>query len=70
MKICPVKSYNHPFVYLSVRDYLGVDMDGMIGIPLDELVQGVAKEVIEEMNDANREMFDESISSLSGLRKR
>ncbi len=55
MKMCRVQEYRMPFVYLNVRDYLGVDIDGMIGVPLDELVQEIANDVVKEMNDGYRQ---------------
>jgi hypothetical protein len=52
-RVCPVQSYMHPFVYLNVRDYMNVDIDGVIGIQLDELVLECFKESIEENENAN-----------------
>lgn len=54
---CIVQAYNHPFVYLNVRDYLDVDMDGVIGIPLDELVREVVNDLIREQQEAALEVL-------------
>ena len=46
-KICPVRGHtaNGSIVYFTVRDYFGIDMDGLIGIPLDEIVNEIAEEL-------------------------
>lgn len=54
---CIVQAYNYPFVYLNVRDYLDVDMDGVIGIPLDELVREVVNDLIREQQEAALEVL-------------
>lgn len=49
---CPVQEHRGPFVYFKVRDYLGVDIDGLIGIPINEIVSEIAEGVARDRQSA------------------
>ena len=64
---CPVYDFSPDspqFVYLAVRDYCGIDMDGLIGIPLDELVEDVIKELF---TDDERKNTIKAVSNMPSM---